>query len=134
MASPPDHLNTSDKKRHYRGWPSSLCARALSPCILAMLCLTACTRKHSFQVRDVTTTNKFNLVSRFGDLVSGISLHLTGSLQGSALAFVSGSPTQELSGAVDLRLYQHLQTSNCVFHYHPQGVTTGILRVDYFFR
>ncbi len=102
-------------------------------CLLLMPLVASCTRRHAFQVPDVTKTNHFTLASRFGEFVSGISLHITGELNGSALVILSGQATQEMSGAVDWKRYEHLQTSNCILDYFPQDVTGGHLTLDYFF-
>jgi hypothetical protein len=101
---------------------------------LTFLCsFSACTRKHSFELADVSKTNRVTLVSRHGDLVSGVLVRVRGELQGAALVFVSGSATQAIGGSVDWKVNQALQTSNCVFSYLPQQVTGGRLTVSYFF-
>jgi len=117
-------------------WPQSgnwrFSQRLVLPLLLATFVL-GCTRGHSFRVADVTKTNQFALASRFGEFVSGISLHVAGKLDGSAILVLSGQTTQTISGVIDWKTYEHLRTSNCVLSYYPQTVTGGRLQVDYVF-
>jgi len=124
----PHNIESQQDRRYWRftrrmGW---------QPLFLTLI-LASCTREHSFRVGDVTKTNQFVLSSRFGEFVSGISLHVAGKLDGSALLILSGQTTQAVSGIVDWKSYEHLRASNCVLYYIPQGVTAGRLRVDYVF-
>ena len=107
-------------------------ARVVTGWVL-LLSLSACTRDHSFKVTDVANTNEFNLVSRHGAVVSGIFLHFSGRLDGTALVFVSDSPTQTLTGRIDCKIHHHLQGSNFVLHYLPEKVRGGHIAVDYHF-
>jgi len=102
-------------------------------CLLLMPLVPSCTQRHALQIPDATKTNQFILASRFGEFVSGIAIHITGELNGSALVILSGQATQEISGVVDWKKYEHLSASNCVLDYWPQHVTGGHLTVDYVF-
>jgi hypothetical protein len=101
--------------------------------LLLLLSLLACTRRHSVQIADVSRTNTLRLQSRHGEFVSGISLRLAGQLDGGASVWLNGGETQLLTGVVDWKTNQFLESSNCVLHYTPRDVRTGTLTVDYFF-
>lgn len=101
--------------------------------LLFMLCLLACTRRHSVQLADVSRTNSLRLQSRHGEFVSGISLRLAGQLDGVASVWLNGGATQLVTGVVDWKTNQFLEDSNCVLHYTPRDVRSGTLTVDYFF-
>ena len=103
------------------------------PGLLGLLVLSACTKEHTLRLADVTKTNHFNLTSRFGDFVSGISFHVTGRLDGSARLVLNGAETQVISDAVNWKVYQYLQSSNCVVDYLPESVKSGHLTVQYNF-
>jgi hypothetical protein len=102
--------------------------------LIVLLSLPACTRKHSVQIANVTQTNTVRMVSRYGEFVSGVSLRLTGKLEGTALFFLPNGETQKLSGVIDCKFMQNLSTSsNCVLRYAPQDVKGGKLTVEYQF-
>jgi hypothetical protein len=108
--------------------------------ILFLVCdcvfgVPGCTPKRSvYRIRDVTATNVLDLPSRsFKSLPSGVSLHITGRLNGTAVVYAAGWQPVELSGAVDQRIYHDWFQTNCLLHYNPLSVRSGELTVEYVF-
>jgi hypothetical protein len=101
--------------------------------LIGLLSLLACTSKHSIELTDLTRTNTLRLQSRHGEFVSGISVRIAGRVDGSALLQVNDASPQRLSGAVEWKTNQLLDTPTCVVEYTPGEVRAGKLTVEYFF-
>ena len=65
--------------------------------------------------------------------VSGLTLHLTGEINGQAYIFASNWEKKKLSGKVDCGIYHDWFEPTCVLQYEPVSVTSGNLRIDYAF-
>jgi hypothetical protein len=88
----------------------------------------------SFTIPDVTTKYATNLTSTVTfKHVDSISLHVRGELRGTAYVYAANWPTQSLSGVVDWQTYQDWFETNCTLHYVPDRVSSGNLRIDYWF-
>jgi hypothetical protein len=83
-------------------------------------------------VSEVAATNSFTLIADHGS-VSGITLHVQGLLDGTGYVYAANWPTQVLSGPIDWKVYHDWFETNCVIHYHPVGVSTGRLTIQYEF-
>lgn len=82
---------------------------------------------------DATQPNTLKLRSRHGELVSGITVHVAGHLDGRGMISVNDGPPHELTGAVDWKINESLDGSRCEVQYIPGDVQTGQLTVSYFF-
>jgi len=83
-------------------------------------------------VGDVTNKSSITLATPSKD-VSGITLHITGDINGHAYIFASDWEKKELSGKVDCGIYHDWFKPTCVLQYEPVSVTSGKLRIDYTF-
>jgi hypothetical protein len=95
-------------------------------------------RWQSVKIPDVTRPADLTLRAQPGDewllgSVSGISVWVTGEIDGEAEIFAGSSKAQRISGRVDLRVYRDKFEPACMVHYRPNGVTTGWLVVRYKF-
>jgi hypothetical protein len=86
----------------------------------------------TIDVGDVTNKSSIILNSPSKD-VSGLTLHVTGDINGHAYVFASDWEKKELSGKVDCGIYHDWFTPTCVLYYEPVSVTSGKLRIDYTF-
>lgn len=64
---------------------------------------------------------------------SGMSVHITGKIDGVADVWVDNRETQRLSGKVDWRVYYDCFASTCTLNYQPVGQVAGQLVVRYQF-
>ncbi len=86
----------------------------------------------TIDVGDVTGKSSITLESPSKD-VTGITIHVTGDINGHAYVFASDWEKKELSGKVDCVIYHDWFTPTCVLQYEPVSVTSGKLRIDYTF-
>jgi len=91
-------------------------------------------RSQTFTVNvgDVTNKSSITLASPSKG-VSGLTLHVTGEINGQAYVFASNWEKRELSGKVDWEIYHDWFEPTCVLQYEPVSVTSGNLRIDYTF-
>ena len=86
-------------------------------------------------ISDVTKTNELNLVSSYtaigGELPRGISLRVHSKINGTAYIYAGNGETTELRGVVEWRIYHDWFRTNCVLHYVPGSVRSGLLTIDY---
>jgi hypothetical protein len=83
-------------------------------------------------IPDVAVTNSFALAAHHTS-VSGLTLGIQGHLDGTGYVYAANWPTQVLSGAVHWKVYHDWFETNCVIHYHPVGVRSGSLTIQYEF-
>jgi hypothetical protein len=116
--------------------PGRLAATSLfqTIAIFLLLGLAGCTQQHSISITDVTQTNILRLASQHSMFISGVSVRLSGHLDGKAIVFVNDQRPYPLSGLIDWKTNQLLKRGSvCVLQYAPQNVRTGQLTVSYFF-
>jgi len=65
--------------------------------------------------------------------VSGLSLHLSGTIEGEAEVWASNWEPQRLRGRVDLKIYHDWFEPSCTLRYRPLGLASGQLEVRYRF-
>jgi hypothetical protein len=90
-------------------------------------------RTVTIDVGDVTNKSSITLTSPSTG-VSGLTIHITGEINGQAYVFASNWEKKKLSGKVDWRIYHDWFEPTCVLQYEPVSVTSGNLRIDYTFR
>jgi hypothetical protein len=83
-------------------------------------------------VGDVTNKSSITLTSPSKDVI-GLTLRVTGDINGHAYVYASDWEKKELSGKVDCAIYHEWSTPTCVLQYEPVSVTSGKLRIDYTF-
>jgi hypothetical protein len=83
-------------------------------------------------VEDVTNKSSITLTSPSKD-VSGLSLHVTGYIDGQAYISVLNWKKEELSGKVNKLMSCDGYKPSFVLEYEPISVTSGNLRIDYTF-
>ncbi|MFA5252427.1 MAG: hypothetical protein WC454_07570 [Phycisphaerae bacterium] len=86
----------------------------------------------TIDVGDVTGKSSITLASPSKDVL-GLTIHVTGDINGLAYVFASDWEKRELSGKVDCRIYHDWSAPTCVLQYEPVSVTSGKLRIDYTF-
>ena len=87
------------------------------------------------EITNVAEPQKIRLVSHQANPfdVSGLSLQITGRLDGSALLFPVNQTTQRVNGDVNLETYQDWSGRDYLLHYVPESVSTGHLTIIYWF-
>ena len=104
-------------------------------CVVALVGCKRGSRSGSVSIADVTKTNVLSLVSDYsgvaGDVPSGITLHFSGRLVGTAYVYAGNWETTRLSGTVEWGIYHDWFQTNCALHYVPESVQSGQLTVDY---
>lgn len=83
-------------------------------------------------VGDVTNKSSITLASPSKD-VTGITIRVTGDINGHAYVYARDWEKRELSGRVDCVIYHDWSAPTCVLQYEPVSVTSGKLRIDYTF-
>ena len=83
-------------------------------------------------VEDVTNKSSITLTSP-SQKVSGLSLYVTGNIDGRAYISVLDWRKEELSGKVNKLISCDGRMTTCVVQYEPISVTSGNLRIDYTF-
>lgn len=86
----------------------------------------------TIDIENVTNKSSIMLTSPSKG-VSGLTLHVTGEINGQAYIFASNWEKKELSGKVDWGIYHDWFEPTCVLQYEPVSVTSGKLRIDYTF-
>jgi hypothetical protein len=83
-------------------------------------------------VPDVCHAADIDLAAGSGS-INGVTVWLSGSIDGTAEIWAEGWDRQIVSGQVDWRVYHDWFSQGCKLHYQPQGVTNGKLVVRYRF-
>ena len=83
-------------------------------------------------VGDVTKKSSITLATPSKD-VTGLTIRVTGDINGHAYVFAGDWEKKELSGKVDCVIYHEWSAPTCVLQYEPVSVTSGKLRIDYTF-
>jgi hypothetical protein len=91
-----------------------------------------CENKKAVTVSDLTIRSSITLISSLKE-VSGLSLHITGQINGRAHLFASNWDKKELSGTVDMAIYHDWFEPTCLLQYEPVSVTSGSLKIEYTF-
>jgi hypothetical protein len=65
--------------------------------------------------------------------VTGLTIWVTGEIDGEAEVWAGSWDHQRLSGKVDWRVDRDWYESDCQIHYRPHGVTKGTLKIRYSF-
>ena len=112
---------------------------------IVLICTVFCTsfflfiafsgeRSQTVTVNIENVTNKSSItLATPSKGVSGLTIHVTGEINGQAYVFASNWEKKELSGKVDWRIYHDWFEPTCVLQYEPVSVTSGNLRIDYTF-
>lgn len=88
----------------------------------------------SVRIDDVTKTHKLVLTtSRDLMSISGISIHVTGYLDGTATIVASNWEPKKLSGKIDWQIYHDWFSNTCEIDYLPENVSQGKLTLEYIF-
>jgi hypothetical protein len=86
----------------------------------------------TIDVGDVTKKSSITLTSPTKDVV-GLTIRVTGDINGRAYVFTGNWEKKELSGKVDCVIYHDWSAPTCILYYEPVSVTSGNLRIDYTF-
>lgn len=82
---------------------------------------------------DVSQPADLALTSGGGKYTSGLSVHITGEINGEVEVWASNWKPQRLSGRVDWRVYHDWYEPTCTLHYRPVGKVSGELEIHYQF-
>lgn len=107
-------------------------ALALLSALALALCATACSRSGSTNVPDPTKKSVITLRSSIAE-PNGITIKITGKIDGSAVVHADNWEKVSISGEVEWQIYKDWFEPSCDIHYEPSGVTTGSLTIDYTF-
>lgn len=91
-------------------------------------------RLHQRRNQDKRDQDGGDPVSRsLGTTPSGISVHIRGTIDGSAYVYLPEWGSNKLSGNVDWERYGDWFSTNCDLYYFPDQVRSGSLKVRYTF-
>ena len=103
-------------------------------CVLVCGCKPEGSTEHSqvikMEISNVTAPQVllFKLPpDRHPAMVSGLSMQISGNLDGTAYVYAVSHPTQWLSGTISVQTYDDWSGGDCVLHYVPETVNTGKL-------
>jgi hypothetical protein len=86
----------------------------------------------SYVIADVSRASDISL-SAPSEKVSGVSVWVTGQIDGKAEIWAASWDRQIVSGQVNCRAYHDWFDRDCQLHYEPLGVHSGTLTVRYQF-
>jgi len=87
----------------------------------------------TIELSDLTKPTVSRLTASTGDSPSGISIHITGKIDGEVEIWADNWERQRLSGTVNVQIYHDFFESQCDLHCEPRGVASGKLAVRYKF-
>ena len=109
---------------------------ALACAILAAVCALVGSGWSAARLPDVSKQADIVLTSGGRGLLrtqSGLSIHITGDIDGVAEVWASNWGVQRLSGRVDWQVYHDWFSPDCTLHYQPVGPVSGRLAIRYRF-
>ena len=97
---------------------------------LIACCTTGCSRKRVTTIPDPTKPTVVTLTGGNGS-PSGVSIRITGEIDGTAEVYAGNWDRKKLSGVVDWQIYHDWFEPTCDLHYEPSGVSSGSLTIEY---